>query len=469
MDRQIVYPGQIPLETDVLLTNKDSYLAIAKLAAGILGTSTLLNGLACTPTSPASLQVNVAAGEIYSLQNIDNTDYSSVLADTIHQILKQGINLDSTSLTLTAPSTAGNSINYLIQIGFSETDGGSTVLPYYNAGNPAQPYAGPSNTGTSNNTIRQNTVNISVKAGTQATTGTQTTPSPDAGFVGAWVITVANGQTQITSGDITRYSNAPFIDETLTQKISQTTADARYTQFTQIQNGFATYAVDTGAANAYVAALSPAITSYSSGLSLQIKIANTNTGSSTLSVNGLAAKNIKNIDGSNLLRDSLLAGMIAEFTYDGTNFILLNPNKPKRTASVYLTSTQTIPLGNVATKVLFDGVSFDSYSFYDSVNHRFVAPAAGKAVLNNRLFFNSSLVATNGEMYVEIWKNGVAYRRLNEIPGVQLNVTCSGSLDDICAANDYYEIFAYNDAANNVLVGGTDALLSGFDFEFIGG
>ena len=82
MDRQIVYPGAIPLETDLLNTNKNAMIGLSKLAAAILGTSTFLNGLACTPTGPASLQVYVAPGEIYSLQNIDGTAYSSIAADT---------------------------------------------------------------------------------------------------------------------------------------------------------------------------------------------------------------------------------------------------------------------------------------------------------------------------------------------------------------------------------------------------
>ena len=54
MDRQIVYPGQIPLETDLLNSNRFAMIAIAKLAAAMLGTGTVANGLACAPTSPAS-------------------------------------------------------------------------------------------------------------------------------------------------------------------------------------------------------------------------------------------------------------------------------------------------------------------------------------------------------------------------------------------------------------------------------
>ncbi|HCM9127884.1 TPA: hypothetical protein N5L07_002202 [Enterobacter asburiae] len=89
MNRQIVYPGAIPLETDLLNTNKYSMLGLAKLASSLMGGNTYVHGLACTPSSPASMVVNVSAGQIYSLQNIDGTAYSSLPADTTHSILRK--------------------------------------------------------------------------------------------------------------------------------------------------------------------------------------------------------------------------------------------------------------------------------------------------------------------------------------------------------------------------------------------
>ena len=211
MDRQIVYPGAIPLETDLLNTNKNAMIGLAKLAAAILGTSTFMNGLACTPDSPASLNVKVAPGEIYSLQNIDGTAYSSLAADTTHSILKQGIMLDSVLLSCPAPATNGQSINYLVQVAYQDTDANAVVLPYYNASNPSQAYSGPNNTGSQNYTARKGVCVVSAKAGVAATTGSQTTPAPDAGYTGAYVVTVAYGQTQILAGNISAYSGAPFL------------------------------------------------------------------------------------------------------------------------------------------------------------------------------------------------------------------------------------------------------------------
>lgn len=217
MDRQIVYPGAIPLETDILNTNKNAMVGLSKLASAMLGTSTILNGFACSPDSPASLNVSIAPGEIYSLQNIDSTAYSSLAADTAHSILKQGISLNAVLLTCAAPVTAGQSINYLIQIAYQDTDTNAVVLPYYNASNPSLAYSGPANAGTTNNTVRKGAVAISAKAGATATTGTQTTPAADSGYVGIAVVTVANGATTIVSGNIGVYASKPTLPYNLNQ------------------------------------------------------------------------------------------------------------------------------------------------------------------------------------------------------------------------------------------------------------
>jgi hypothetical protein len=215
MDRKMIYPGQIPLETDMLDTNRFALIGLGKLAAAVLGTTTLVNGLDCTPTAPASMQVQVAPGEIYSLQNLDGTAYSSLAADTTHQILKQGLLMDAVTLNCPAPATSGQSINYLVQATYQDTDSNAVVLPYYNASNPTQAYTGPNNSGTAQNTVRKGVCTVSVKEGIAATTGTQTTPAPDSGYVGLYVVTVAYGQSTITAGNISTASGAPFLNSTL--------------------------------------------------------------------------------------------------------------------------------------------------------------------------------------------------------------------------------------------------------------
>ncbi|QOT74848.1 gp53-like domain-containing protein [Cupriavidus basilensis] len=275
MDRQTVYPGQIPLETDLLNTNKFAMIALAKLAAVMLGTAAVVNGLGCVPTGPASLQVIVNPGEIYALANIDATAYSSLPADTSHSILKQGISLDPVTLSCPAPATAGQSVNYLIQAAYLDSDTGLITLPYYNASNPTQAWSGPGGSGAQQATARKGIVSISAKAGVAAATGTQTTPAPDAGYTGLWVVTVANGQTTITSANIAQAANAPILPADLLHAIQQNAL---------------TTAVDTGAANAYAVSYSPAITALTDGMVLWFKTKTANSGASTLNVNSLGAQ-----------------------------------------------------------------------------------------------------------------------------------------------------------------------------------
>jgi hypothetical protein len=215
MDRPIVYSGQIPLSSDLLNSSKNAMIGLSKLAAAILGTGTLVNGLACTPTAPASLSVNVAAGEIYQMAAMDATAYGGLAADVTHTLLKQGISLDTTTLALTAPATVGQSINYLIQATYEDIDSNLVVLPFYNSANPLQALNGQGGNGQSLPTMRKGQCVIGLKAGASANTGTQATPAPDAGYVGLWVVTVAYGQTTITAPNIVAYANAPFVNSSL--------------------------------------------------------------------------------------------------------------------------------------------------------------------------------------------------------------------------------------------------------------
>lgn len=211
MDRSLVYPGSIPLDTDLLNTNRNAMTAFGYLAQAVLGASTVVDGLGCSPTAPASLTVTVGPGSITTLSVVDTLAYGSLPADTVDPLVKMGINLASTSFTLAPPVTSGRSINYLIQAALQESDANPVVLPYYNAANPAQPYSGPTNSGVAQNTNRIQRVQLQLKAGAAANTGSQTTPPIDNGWVGLYVVTLSYGQTTIGATGITQLPAAPFI------------------------------------------------------------------------------------------------------------------------------------------------------------------------------------------------------------------------------------------------------------------
>jgi hypothetical protein len=309
MDRILVQPSEIPTDTMFLATNKNTMIALGYLAEAILGNGTQVDGFNCTPTTPASLSVLVSTGSIYSLQNVDSVAYGTIGTDTADQIVKQGILLGNTTLSCPAPSTSGQSINYLIQVAFSETDTNAQNIQFYNSANPSEPL-------TENiNTLRKSTAIISAKAGTAATTGTQTTPAPDAGFTSLYSVTVANGQATITSGNITQYSTAPFISPKLSAIASA------------IQNGLYVFAQDTsGTANTITVALSPALPSYQAGQTIRVKVANTTTNNAgVMNVNGLGNVALYDAGGNPLHPGALLANGIYEFVYDGAHMVLQTP------------------------------------------------------------------------------------------------------------------------------------------------
>jgi hypothetical protein len=212
MDRNIVYPGSIPMDADILGLNRNAMVGIAALTGAVLGSGIVVDGMACTPSTPNSLTVYVGPGSITQFSPLDANAYGSLPADTTDQIVKTGINLATTSFTLTPPATPGQSVNYLIEATFAETDTTPVVLPYVNAANPTQPYSGPDNSGTAQNTRRIQRVQLQLKPGAAALTGTQTTPAVDSGWVGLYEITVNNGQLAISADEILVMAGAPFIN-----------------------------------------------------------------------------------------------------------------------------------------------------------------------------------------------------------------------------------------------------------------
>jgi hypothetical protein len=225
VDRIIEYPMEQIVVDDFLNQRVADMIALGKLISALLGTQTMVEGLACSPTSPASMDVLVAPGQIFFLDAVDTTTYGD-LSPTVNilghnvtpsaaNIMKQGLILSETTFSLNAPSTAGDSVNYLISAAYEDQDTEDVVLNYYNASNPSQPLQGQNNSGVAQPTLRQGKCVLALTAGTAATTGTQQTPAVPSGHVGLYVITVANGQTSITASNISVYPGASFLTNKL--------------------------------------------------------------------------------------------------------------------------------------------------------------------------------------------------------------------------------------------------------------
>lgn len=276
MDRQFVYPGQVPLETDLLNTNRNAMVALGRFALDVLGSSTVVSGLPCTQTTVPSMSVQIGAGAIYSLQNVDNTAYSSLAASTADQVLKQGILMASANQTLamTAPTTSGQSVIYLIEGAFSEVDKAPVALPYYNSANPSVAFSGPGGSGLAQSTVRAGTINLVAKAGIASSI--PVAPSVDTGFVPLYYVTVAYGATTIVNANIAVASGAPFLSGGIGSFMplsggtfsgtvlgpTPTTGDntTKLATTAYVQSNLASYLSTTAASSTYAPKASPALT-----------------------------------------------------------------------------------------------------------------------------------------------------------------------------------------------------------------
>lgn len=348
MDRQTIYFGQIPLETDLLKAQQNALVALAKFCAGVLGNTTIVNGFTCTPTGPASLNVILTAGEIYQIANLEAAAWSSLPSDITHSILKQGVQLDPLTFGITPPGTVGFSQVFLIEVQYADQDTGSVVLPYFNSANPASPFSGPANAGTAQNTIRKGIVASQVKAGIAAATGTQATPSADAGWTGLFTVTVANGAATITSGNIAQLASAPFIPVTLPGVPAG------------VQNSTWVYAVDTGTASNIVVNPKPAVASYGTGgLFIVAKAAaGPIAGGTVVNVSVLGNKSVVNIDGTPIQPNQWVAGSIVGLFYDGSQFQLAYTNFRQQGSLINLTAGKDWYVdASIGNDITFDGTA----------------------------------------------------------------------------------------------------------------
>jgi hypothetical protein len=158
------------------------------------------------------MAIVVGPGSITSLQPQEPNPYSVWGSDNQHVLVKLGINQDPQTFPVTAPASPGQTIIYLIQVQFLEQDSGNQTLSYYNAQNISVPFTGPNNSGVANATVRQQIVDIQLKPGVAATTGTAVAPSVDSGWTGLYTVTTNYGDTSIQAGAITKLQNAPFAD-----------------------------------------------------------------------------------------------------------------------------------------------------------------------------------------------------------------------------------------------------------------
>ena len=85
--------------------------------------------------------------------------------------------------------------------------------------------------------------------------------------------------------------------------------------------------VTTSAAgtDTYVATLNPALTAYTTGMIVFIKVDTLNTGACTLNLNSLGAKDIKTASGADPANSDLITTSLSILVYSDSIFVLINP------------------------------------------------------------------------------------------------------------------------------------------------
>lgn len=234
-NRPTIYDEEQGRTFDILWGWRDAMIALGQMEQDITGNTTgHMAGFAGSPTGPATLTINLAAGRIYQQSAVDTTAWGALASDS--DIIQQQGAAAAQQVTLsTAALSAGQSQWALIECQFAQVDevapGDPTggLLFYFNSANPSQPFQGPGNSGQIQNTTRLGSVSIRVVLGAPATTGSEVPPQPDTGWLPMYLIDLTFGQTQITSGQIliagpsaglnvpSNYPGAPFVAGLLNQ------------------------------------------------------------------------------------------------------------------------------------------------------------------------------------------------------------------------------------------------------------
>lgn len=209
MDRQIVYPGSIPLDTDLLNVQRNTLSALGALTQSVLGASPVVDGLACTP-SGSGYSVIIGAGTLSMSAMLDQTAFGSLPAAG-NNVVKTGVIVSPVAIPLGTTADQSMGLTWLVQATLTEVDDQPLALQYWNAKNPTLPFSGPANSGSAQNTRRRTQLVITAKSGLPTPVGTFAPPSPDAGFIGLYGVNTWVGKASITQDDIHALPAAPIL------------------------------------------------------------------------------------------------------------------------------------------------------------------------------------------------------------------------------------------------------------------
>jgi len=147
----------------------------------------------------------------------------------------------------------------------------------------------------------------------------------------------------------------------------------------------AAYCPDTGSTNTLVCTTATTFpAAYAAGQAIWVKVANGNTGTTTININSLGAVSVTKNGMTGLASGDLAAGGMYLLMYDGTEFqVQLGGSGGGSASPVTARAFNTAAYGSVGTSwtlMTFDSNDYDTSSIHStsSSTGRFVAPALGK-------------------------------------------------------------------------------------------
>ena len=199
MDRQIVYVGAVPLDTDQLLQSRNTMVALGYLTKMTVGDGAVYaDGLSCSAGS--GLTVVIGPGSMTLPTMIDSGYYGALPPDG-DPVIKTGIN--TAPVVISLPGTGTTVISGAVV----EVQAGSSTLAYYNAANPGQTLFGMQGNGTAQASVLQQRVVF-------AATASSAVP---AGYTVLWQISVPPSATAVDPSMITAAAGSPFVAVKLPQ------------------------------------------------------------------------------------------------------------------------------------------------------------------------------------------------------------------------------------------------------------
>lgn len=264
--------------------------------------------------------------------------------------------------------------------------------------------------------------------------------------------------------------------------------DTNYSALTASLNAlstFSNYYVDSGSVGSMVVTVpAPQTVSYVDGLTLDVKAAATNTGSTSINVNSLGSKTIVNPDGTNLNTGQIVLNSIItiKFSASANSFILVGGSSSAFTTvsianqasfSAIRVAAQSLPVSTV-TDLLFTSILFQrNGNNYVAGTGIFTAPQAGIYVFNCSayFFFSGSANITLNSCYFSKNNNTSLGVNVYQIISGQIPVTinsagvsyiANGSAIFLLAANDTIRVKADVGAGAGTLVLSANAIFSGY-------